>query len=100
MMTILKAFDGEQTGLTPPCFEEKIRWRGIENDKPNMLDFAVDGVVMEDETPYDELVRLRKAQINALQNEIYGGLSRAEKAEYNRRAERIRELEEGVTEKP
>jgi NAD(P)-dependent dehydrogenase (short-subunit alcohol dehydrogenase family) len=51
--------------------------------------------VME-ETPQDELVRLRKTQIKAVQNEVYGGLSQAEKAEYNRRAERIRELEKVV----
>jgi len=50
---------------------------------------------MVDETPHDELMRLRETQPKALQNEVYGGLSHAEKAEYNRRAERIRELEKG-----
>ena len=48
---------------------------------------------MEDETHHAEVVRLRKAQIKALENEVYGGLSRAEKAAYDKRAERIRELE-------
>jgi hypothetical protein len=52
---------------------------------------------MEQETPHDELVRLRKLQLKALQNEIYGGLSHQEKAAYDTRAERIRELEKGVT---
>jgi hypothetical protein len=68
---------------------------GIANDKPPMLSFAV-VVSMMEETPHDELVRLRKTQIKAVQNEVYGGLSQLEKAEYNRRAERIRELEKVV----
>jgi hypothetical protein len=53
---------------------------------------------MSHETPHDELKRLREAQIKAVQNEIYGGLSQAEKAEYDNRAERIRELEKGQME--
>jgi hypothetical protein len=53
---------------------------------------------MNDETPHDELVRLRKAQIKSQQDEVYGGLSEAEKADYNSKAERIRELEKGETE--
>jgi hypothetical protein len=48
---------------------------------------------MEDETPRDELVRLIKAQRKARQDEVYGGMSNAEKAESYSRAERIRELE-------
>jgi hypothetical protein len=48
---------------------------------------------MKDETPHDELVRLRKAQLRALQNEVYGGMSHTEKAEYDSRAERIHDLE-------
>jgi hypothetical protein len=55
---------------------------------------------MEDETPHAELLRLRKAQDKARQDEVYGGMSHAEKAEYYSRAERIRELEEGVTKEP
>jgi hypothetical protein len=50
---------------------------------------------MEYETPHDELVRLRKAQTKARQNEVYGGMSPVEKAEYYSRADRIRELEKG-----
>jgi hypothetical protein len=52
---------------------------------------------MEDETPRTELIRLRNAQSKARQDEVYGGLSPTERAEYNSRAERIRELEEGAT---
>jgi hypothetical protein len=48
---------------------------------------------MEDETPRAELIRLRKAQHKARQDEVYGGMSPVEKAEYYSRAERIRELE-------
>jgi hypothetical protein len=40
-----------------------------------------------------ELMRLRAEQYKTLQDEIYGGLSPAEQAEYRRRADRIRELE-------
>lgn len=52
---------------------------------------------MADETPHDELLRLRKLQLKALQNEVYGGLSHQEKAAYNARADRIRELDKGAT---
>jgi hypothetical protein len=49
---------------------------------------------MKQESPHSELMRLLREQLRARQNEIYGGLSRAEQAEYNTRAQRIRELEE------
>jgi hypothetical protein len=51
-------------------------------------------LVMEQESPHPELMRLLREQLRARQNEIYGGLSQAEQAEYNTRAKRIRELEE------
>jgi hypothetical protein len=38
-----------------------------------------------------ELMLLQKEQ-KALQNEVFGGLSKAERAEFDRRAERIRAL--------
>ena len=57
--------------------------------------------VMENENPRSELVRLLKEQNRARQNEAFGGLSRAEQADYNTRAQRIHALEEiqdaGVT---
>jgi hypothetical protein len=53
---------------------------------------------MEDETPHDELVRLLTSQLKTRENEVFGGLSYAEQAEYDSRAERIRELEKGATE--
>jgi len=55
---------------------------------------------MEDETPRAELIQLLKAQLKTRQNEVFGGLSHAEQAEYNRRSERIRALEEGMNKKP
>jgi hypothetical protein len=36
---------------------------------------------------------LQKKQKKALQDEVFGGLSKAERAEFDRRAERIRALE-------
>jgi hypothetical protein len=48
---------------------------------------------MVDETTRSELIRLLKEQNKARQNEIYGGLSRAEQTEYDTRAKRIHELE-------
>jgi hypothetical protein len=43
-------------------------------------------------------VRLLKSQLKTRENEVFGGLSYAEQAEYDSRAERIRELEKGATE--
>ena len=48
--------------------------------------------MMENENPHSELMRLRKAQSNAQQNEVFGGLSNQERSEYNDRTERIHEL--------
>jgi hypothetical protein len=46
-----------------------------------------------DESPHSELTQLLKAQRKARENEIYGGLSKQERDEYNERAERIHELD-------
>jgi len=48
---------------------------------------------MRDENPHSELARLRREQIKTRQDEVFGGLSHAERAEYNRKAKRIHELE-------
>jgi len=40
-----------------------------------------------------ELTRLRKQQAKARQDEVFGGLSRAERAEYDARADRIHDVE-------
>ena len=48
---------------------------------------------MEKESPHSELIQLLKEQNRARQNETYGGLSQAEQADYNTRAQRIHELE-------
>ena len=45
------------------------------------------------ETPKSELARLRKEQRQARQDEVYGGFSKSERAEYDSRAERIHELD-------
>jgi hypothetical protein len=45
------------------------------------------------EHPKSELARLRAKQWQARQDEVYGGFSESERAEYNRRAARIHELD-------
>jgi hypothetical protein len=48
---------------------------------------------MERESPETEVLRLLKEQNKARQDEVFGGLSTAERADYNRKAARILELE-------
>jgi hypothetical protein len=48
---------------------------------------------MVQKTSQSELTLLLKDQNKARQDEVFGGLSPAERAEYNRRAERIHKLE-------
>ncbi|MCU1304924.1 MAG: hypothetical protein JWQ87_5208 [Candidatus Sulfotelmatobacter sp.] len=43
-----------------------------------------------------ELALLRSEQRKARQNEVFGGLSKTEQAEFNSRAERIRALESAI----
>jgi hypothetical protein len=45
-----------------------------------------------EEKPKTELARLRDEQQQARQNEVYGGFSESERAEYDARGERIHEL--------
>ena len=51
---------------------------------------------MVQKTPQSELTRLRKDQNKARQDEVFGGLSPEERAEYNGKAERIHELESEI----
>jgi hypothetical protein len=48
---------------------------------------------MEKETPQTEIMRLLREQIQSREEEVFGGLSRAERAEYNRKSARINHLE-------
>jgi hypothetical protein len=48
---------------------------------------------MAKEKPESELKRLRKEQNKTLQDEVFGGLSPAERSEYDRKTKRINELE-------
>jgi hypothetical protein len=48
---------------------------------------------MGHETPQFELARLRKEQNKARQDEVFGGLTPAERTEYDERKKRINELE-------
>jgi hypothetical protein len=48
---------------------------------------------MVEKKTQSELTQVRKDQDKARQDEVFGGLSPAEWAEYNGRAERIHELE-------
>jgi hypothetical protein len=52
---------------------------------------------MAKEKPESELTRLRKEQNKTQQDEVFGGLSPAERAEYNGKAQRINELEIALT---
>ena len=53
-------------------------------------------VVMVQKTSQSELTRLRKDQNKARQDEIFGGLSPEERAEYNGKAEQIHKLESEI----
>jgi hypothetical protein len=50
------------------------------------------------EKPESELRRLRTEQGKTRRDEVFGGLSRAERAEYDKKAERIRRLEGEIQE--
>jgi hypothetical protein len=50
-----------------------------------------------EENPKSELTRLLKQQRQARQDEVFGGLSDAEQAEYDSRTRRIRELDSQQT---
>jgi hypothetical protein len=48
---------------------------------------------MKRETPQTEIMRLLREQIQSREDEVFGGLSRAERADYNRKDARINHLE-------
>jgi hypothetical protein len=58
--------------------------------------FPAQGSIMAKEKPQSELTRLRKDQTKSRQDEVFGGLSPAERAEYNGKAERIHKLESEI----
>jgi protein subunit release factor B len=47
---------------------------------------------MRNETPFSELIRLRKEQTKAREDEVFVGLSPAERSQYDQRTKRINEL--------
>lgn len=51
------------------------------------------GLEMQSETPEEELGRLRKIQRKTRHDEVFGGLSREEREEYDGNEIRIRELD-------
>ena len=57
--------------------------RRVDNTEPT------EGAVMEEESPSTELERLRERRLVIRRNEVYGGLSKAERAEYEAVARRI-----------
>ena len=59
----------------------------------NSTVFPAQGPVMANQKLQSELTRLRKQQAKARQDEIFGGFSRAERAEYDARANRIHDVE-------
>lgn len=54
--------------------------------------------MMTSKAPQLELERLRQQQAKARANEVFGGLSLAERAAYDRRRDRIIELERDLSE--
>ena len=54
--------------------------------------------IMRNETPSSELIRLLKEQRKTQQDEVFGGLSPAERAAYDIRQDRIHDLERDVPE--
>jgi len=54
------------------------------------------GGIVINEKSQAELRLLNKEQQKAQQDEVFGGLSRAERAQFNRRAERIQDLESEI----
>jgi hypothetical protein len=55
--------------------------------------FPLKVFAVAEENPRSELARLREEQRQARQDEVYGGFSESERAEYDTRAERIFELD-------
>lgn len=55
------------------------------------------GIVVRYESEKTEIVRLRREQSKTRQDEVFGGLSATERDLYERRRERIRELERRVS---
>jgi hypothetical protein len=58
--------------------------------------FLAQGPFMAQEKPESELARLREEQRQTRQDEVFGGLSLAERARYNGKAERIHVLERTI----
>jgi hypothetical protein len=56
------------------------------------------GCVMKSETPKLELKRLRRQQAQTRADEVFGGLSSAERADYDVKQDRIHELQDDLSE--
>ena len=54
---------------------------------------------MKCETRESELIRLREEQSKTRREEVFGGLSAAERSAYEIKADRIHELERGLAER-
>lgn len=55
--------------------------------------------IMKYATPEDELIRLRREQSRTRQDEVFGGLSAAERAAYDAKENRIHQLERDLPER-
>jgi|HubBroStandDraft_5_1064220.scaffolds.fasta_scaffold782937_1 hypothetical protein len=53
---------------------------------------------MSDETRQTELIRLRREQRKTREDEVFLGSSAAERVEYDKKEDRIREIERNLTE--
>jgi hypothetical protein len=54
---------------------------------------------MSDETRESELIRLRREQCKTREDEVFLGLSAVERVEYEKKEERIREIECNLTQR-
>ena len=68
------------------------RWR-VPISSDQQLVPASGGAIMTDEKLQSELRRLNTLQSRARQDEVFGGFSRAQRIEYNKRERRIHDLE-------
>jgi hypothetical protein len=81
------------------CVQDRVirmyRMRGIDYGSHRGLALIIPRLrsIMAKENPESELTRLRKEQNKTQQDEVFGGLSPAERAECNGKAKRINELE-------
>jgi hypothetical protein len=85
-------------GLLYASARPLLRLTGARANPPKFFNLLE--LFMTPETPEAELARLLKEQDETMQDEIFVGMSRAVRAEYERRAKRIEELRVELRNRP